>query len=103
MLDVQSTSRLSQTSVLGHRIVRSRQTYRELIALVPEALSALSRTCLLSFYSVNDIDAALRFERCFICGHYGAFLFLPTCDRCCCECLQYSPFVRLITPRNIMR
>lgn len=103
MLDVQSIVRLSRTSVAGNLVVRSHQTYRDLVALAPEALSALSRTDLLGFYSVTDIHAALRAERCFACSRYGAFLFLPTCERCCWGCLRTSPLVRLIRPRQIMR
>jgi hypothetical protein len=102
MLDVQSIVRLSCTSVSGNLIVRSHQPYRDLLALAPEALSALSRTWLLNVYSAPEIHAALRAERCFICSQYGAFLFLPTCERCCWDCLYSSPLTRLITPRQIM-
>jgi hypothetical protein len=53
----------------------------------PRVLAALGQTGLISLHSADTLYGALLSEPCVSCREYGAFLFLPTCERCCYECL----------------
>ncbi|KAH6723475.1 F-box domain-containing protein [Leptodontidium sp. MPI-SDFR-AT-0119] len=82
-----SLSHLSRVSLQGNEVVRSLPAYRSLMEHAPHALAALGRTRLISLHSANALYGTLLSEQCISCGEYGAFLFLPTCERCCYECL----------------
>lgn len=88
MLDMRSLSRFSQVSLRGHAVVQSSAAYRELLSYAPEAMSALSQTRLLRYHSASMLQASLHSEKCVSCGRFGVYLFLPTCERCCYECLE---------------
>ena len=87
MLDFRSLSRLSRVSLQGNEVVTSLPAYRNLIEHALHALAALGHTRLISLHSANALYGTLLSEQCISCGEYGAFLFLPTCERCCYECL----------------
>jgi len=87
MLDFRSLSHLSRVSLQGNEVVRSLPAYRNLMKNAPHALAALGHTSLISLHSANALYGTLLSEQCISCGEYGAFLFLPTCERCCYECL----------------
>jgi hypothetical protein len=87
MLDFQSLSYLSRVSLQGNEVVRSLLAYRNLMEHAPHTLAALGQTRLISLHSANALYGTLLSEQCISCGEYGPFLFLPTCERCCYECL----------------
>ncbi|MCJ1261105.1 hypothetical protein MMC22_000969 [Lobaria immixta] len=62
-------------------------------------LIALSRTNLIKFHTAAAMYAALLSDKCVSCQKYAAFLFLPTCERCCYECLKSKRSLRVITIR----
>lgn len=105
-LDPQSLSRLSRTcrgaSALLLLLPDAFPAYARLLAHAGEALAALAGTGLIRVHPVSHLDAALRSWRCGTCdgGGYGAFLFLPACERCCWQCLQYSRD-RLVVPPGV--
>lgn len=102
MLDFQSLSHLSRVSLQGNEVVRSLPAYRSLMEHAPHALAALGRTRLISLQSANALYGTLLSEQCISCGEYGAFLFLPTCERCCYECLCRNQSLWLI-PTTLAR
>lgn len=53
----------------------------------PQALATLGKTRSIRYHSAATIYATLLSADCISCGNYGAFLFLPTCERCCYHCL----------------
>lgn len=97
-LDLKSISRVSRVSRRGNVIVKSLAAYRNLLDKAPEALAALSQTKLLGVHSVTQLQDTLRSDRCATCPEYGTYLFLPTCERCCWECLYLNPAWRVISP-----
>lgn len=103
MLDVQSAARFSRVSFQGRALVLSQYAYRDLAMFVPRVLSALGRLGLAHLHSIDQLHGALQSERCATCIEYGAFLFLPTCERCCWECLRYHPSLRLISLKEAKR
>ncbi|KAI1823702.1 F-box domain-containing protein [Xylaria intraflava] len=98
MLDIQSIARFARVSLEGNMLVKSQRPYRDLVTFAPHVLLALGRMGLIGLHSVAELHASLRTEQCTACTQYGAFLFLPTCERCCWECLRYNPSLRVLLP-----
>jgi len=98
MLDIQSIVRFASLSFQSKTFVQSHQAYRDLVIFAPHVLVALSRVGLLSLHSVSELYTALRAKQCATCTEYGAFLFLPTCERCCWQCLRDNPSFRMLLP-----
>ncbi|KAI1312068.1 F-box domain-containing protein [Xylaria venustula] len=98
-LDFQSAIRFSRVSAQGRNVLYHFPAYRDVIKHAPHALAALSQTKLLHLHSASKLHNALRAERCATCPEYGAYLFLPTCERCCWPCLYYKP-TRQVVPRT---
>lgn len=96
LLDFRSLSRISRTSFLGKMIIESLPAYRDLMEFAPHTLSALGKTGLISVHSSAILHAELLSMHCVSCRKYGAFLFLPTCERCCYECLRRNQSLRVI-------
>lgn len=90
MLDFQSLLHVSRVSLLGQVVVQPLPAYRDLMEHAPHTLAALGRTGLLGLHPATVLHATLLSEICVSCGGYGAFLFLPTCERCCYECLRMN-------------
>lgn len=99
-LDVRSLLRFSQTCYRANGLVGSLSSYRNLLNHAPDALAALSRTKIIHWHSISQLHTVLRSPRCETCPGYGAFLFLPTCDRVCWQCLQFRK-ERLVVLRVI--
>ena len=96
LLDFRSLSRLAQVCHGARGVVGSLPAYRDLVKHASKALIALSRTKLITFHSAASIYAVLHSENCLSCQNYGPFLFLPTCERCCYECLHRDRSLRVI-------
>ncbi|KAH8760417.1 hypothetical protein F5883DRAFT_140185 [Diaporthe sp. PMI_573] len=101
-LDVRSLTRFSQTCCQAQRVVGSLSSYRNLLSHAPDALAALSGIKAIHLHSISQLHAVLRSPRCETCPEYGAFLFLPTCDRACWQCLQFRK-ERLVVPIGVAR
>jgi hypothetical protein len=91
-LDLQSLSRVLQTCLKGKIIVEKLPAYRDLMTYASDIFTALSQMGIIHVHSASTIHAALRTDRCVVCGEYGENLFLPTCDRACqaCHCSNYA-------------
>ena len=87
VLDFQTLSHISRTCSRGVEVVESMPQYRDLRRHTPRAMAALGLTRLIRHHSAAALHAALLSAHCASCGEYGPFLFLPTCERCCFECL----------------
>ncbi|KAF4468586.1 hypothetical protein FALBO_4523 [Fusarium albosuccineum] len=98
LLDFQSLSRLSRVSVMGKDVVEDLPVYRDVMEHAPEALAALGQTRLLSCHPAALLQHTLRQSKCVSCFSFGGFLFLPTCERICFECLYENQALRMTTP-----
>ena len=113
-LDCHSLSRLSQVSLRSKEVVESLPAYRELLVNAPRVLVALGKTQLLKHHSAGLLRQTLRSNQCVSCFEFGGFLFLPTCERACYQCLRQNPALRVtmveiakkyfnLTTQNIQR
>lgn len=99
-LDFWSLALFSRVSVQGKHALLSSPWYRDLMSHAPHALAALAQTKIIRRHSVSELVAALRTQRCATCPEYGAYLFLPACERCCWQCMVAKP-TRQVIPANI--
>lgn len=100
LLDFQSLSRLSRVSWLIRSLVEQSPAYRDLMGFAPQALTALGKTGLLRYHSASQLRHVLRSPtgNCASCGiHFGGYLFLPTCERTCFDCLRVNFGLRVTT------
>ncbi|KAI1738568.1 hypothetical protein F4680DRAFT_425483 [Xylaria scruposa] len=88
LLDFQSLSRISRVSLRGKAVVENLPAYREMMQHAPQTLAALGQTRLLSYHSSSLLRQTLRSAKCVSCFEFGGFLFLPTCERVCFQCLH---------------
>ncbi|KAF6838028.1 F-box domain-containing protein [Colletotrichum plurivorum] len=99
-LDLPSLAVFARVSHGANDMIRSLRQYQDLLAFAPEAVEALRRTGVIRFHSAAHLHDALRSRRCATCIELGEFLFLPTGERCCWQCLRDHPFLRMISPRE---
>ena len=89
---------------LNHRskfLVESLPQYRGTVAHAPNALRAILSTGLASHFSIEDLYSALCWQGCFLCGSFGAYLYLLSCRRCCWLCLAEASDA-LPIPRDVV-
>lgn len=99
-LDLLSLAGFARVSHRANDVIHSLRQYQDLLAFAPQAIAALRRTGLIRVHSTAHLHDALRSQRCATCIEYGDFLFLPTGERCCWQCLRDHPFLRMISPRE---
>jgi hypothetical protein len=97
-MDFKSLSAFSRESVRACNVVRALPAYHEIMEHAKGALSVLAATGLLAHYSAASLRRALRSPRCAGCSGFGAFLFLPTCQRACVECLTQKEAFQVAPP-----
>lgn len=97
-LDFRSLSRVLRLSWKGKAVVEALPVYRQVMEHCPTLLTALGQTRLLSFHSGPSILQTLRSDQCASCSYFGGFIFLPTCERICFECLRENVAFWIITP-----
>ncbi|KAK3291596.1 uncharacterized protein B0H64DRAFT_469432 [Chaetomium fimeti] len=100
-LDFKSLSAFSRVSVAACNAVRALPAYRELLEHAGGALSVLGKTGLLAHHSVSSLRSALRSPYCAVCSRFGAFLFMPTCQRACAECLTRELEFMVDSPAHV--
>ncbi|KAH6973860.1 hypothetical protein BKA56DRAFT_464028, partial [Ilyonectria sp. MPI-CAGE-AT-0026] len=97
LLDLQSLSRLSRVSLKGKRAVEALRSYRDVMRYSPSILGALGATRLLQIHSAALLRQVLLEGQCVSCFEFGAFLFLPTCERVCFDCLHENHALHMTT------
>ncbi|KAK2866809.1 hypothetical protein FQN49_003512 [Arthroderma sp. PD_2] len=96
-LDFQSLSRLSRVSRRGRAVVETLPIYRDLMKYIPDTLKALGQSQLLSHFPADKLLTILCSKACVACGNFGAFLFLPSGERCCEMCLDNNQSLWVIS------
>ena len=87
-LDLRSLCRFMVTSFRVKEMVESMFIYRNMLKHASPTLIVLGKTNLASYHSVLDLYSAMLSGDCVSCHRFGAFLFLPTCERACLNCLH---------------
>ncbi|KAJ0165426.1 hypothetical protein CTA2_11296 [Colletotrichum tanaceti] len=102
-LDFLSLADFARVSYRANDLIHSQRSYQDLVNFAPQALSALRRAGLIRLHSAAHLHDALRSRQCATCIEHGAFLFLPTGERCCWQCLRDHPSLRMILPQEAKR
>ena len=87
-LGLRSLVNVKRTCLRGAVLVESLPEFRDLVRHAPDALAALGCTGLLQHHSARTLHHVLLSSQCVSCLGFGPYLFLPTCERCCHDCLQ---------------
>ncbi|KAI8718032.1 F-box domain-containing protein [Fusarium sp. LHS14.1] len=96
-LDFQSLLRFTQVCLRAKLTVESMPAYAEMRRHAGEALMALGETRLLRYHSAALLRQTLRSPYCVSCFDFGGFLFLPTCERVCFECMHKNRGLHMMT------
>ncbi|KAL6364763.1 hypothetical protein LRP88_00735 [Fusarium phalaenopsidis] len=96
-LDFQSLLRFTGVCLRGKLAVESMPAYAEMRRHAGDALIALGKTRLLRYHSAALLRQTLRSIQCASCFDFGGFLFLPTCERVCFECMHKNRGLHMMT------
>ena len=72
-------------------VVHASLPYKNLVRHAPHAIAALIRTRVGSHFTVDEVFHTFCTPSCYVCGRFGAFLWIPECIRCCFPCLRAAP------------
>ncbi|KAK4119266.1 hypothetical protein N657DRAFT_582078, partial [Parathielavia appendiculata] len=100
-LDFPSLSRLSRVSLRANSVVLNLPAYRIVMKHAAGPLAVLTKTELLPYHSAAQLSKALRSSQCVLCQQVAAFLFLPTCERACGNCLSRKLAFALALPDQV--
>ncbi|TPX11405.1 uncharacterized protein E0L32_007824 [Thyridium curvatum] len=87
-LDFQSLCSFMAASFRTKELVESMVPYQDLLKSASSTLIVLGKANLAGHHKVRDLHSALLSEGCVSCRRFGAFVFLPTCERACLSCLH---------------
>ncbi|CAF9935144.1 hypothetical protein IMSHALPRED_010123 [Imshaugia aleurites] len=96
-LDLGTLTLLRSISRRTNLLVDSLPAYQKVVTHCPNGLRALLSTRAAQYFTAYDLYNALRAQDCFLCGRFGAFLYLLECQRCCWQCLTSSKNLLPIT------
>ncbi|EJP70738.1 F-box domain protein [Beauveria bassiana ARSEF 2860] len=96
-LDMQSLFKLRQTSLGSREWVDSLHQYQMVVSHGLNLFCALLRTRLADSVSLAGFYSILCTEACELCGEFTGYISLLTWKRCCFQCLQVAPELRLQT------
>ncbi|KFX88233.1 hypothetical protein O988_09100 [Pseudogymnoascus sp. VKM F-3808] len=102
-VDIFTYFRLRQVDRFTRIRLTARQEYQLVAKHGLEGLRGLLRSGCASSFHIMDLYRALTTDRCAICREYGGFLFLLTVTRCCFNCLQSSPRLRVISTSDFAK
>ena len=96
-LDFETLKNVRAVNYCFKALIEAFPPYKYLVKHALNALRALTDTRLIAQFDANQLYSTLRLDRCVCCNEFGPFLFLPTCERCCFNCLRDNSSLRLMT------
>ena len=100
LLDIHTLTLMQSLNHRSKLLVESLPEHREIVTHVPNALRALLSIELAPRFTLLQLCRELRAQKCFICGSFGAYLYLLQCRRCCLVCLTGAFNVLPIAPSS---
>ena len=96
VFDLPSLCSLWAVSLRTKELVESIPMAGDLFKHASQTLVVLKKTNLTRNLNVEDLYSTLQSENCASCHQSGAFLFLPTCERACLNCLHRARRFRVM-------
>ena len=91
LLNVESLAQFSLTCFKGKAFVEGLPAYKAMMKYMTGTMVALREVGRLNYHSVDAYHQALRCDKCSACGtELAGYLFLPTCQRTCWNCLKVN-------------
>ncbi|KAM0548442.1 hypothetical protein ACHAPJ_009928 [Fusarium lateritium] len=100
-MDIISFHHFRQVSRYTRAVATKIPEYQQVLQHGPEGIDALLQTGLGNEYSYKSLYNVLVTPNCELCGSFGGLLFLPTCTRCCYNCLKTAPELAILEKRHI--
>jgi hypothetical protein len=101
-LDFPSILRFSHISIRGRAVVKSQPEFKQILLSAGHILGVLSKVGVHERFSVFELHAELRSDRCAFCEYrYGDFLFVLLAKRCCYACISRHPALQLMSWADI--
>ncbi|KAK6710971.1 hypothetical protein SNK05_005404 [Fusarium graminearum] len=101
LLDVKSFHNFRDTSHQLRCIANGIPQYRHVAQHGFEGIKALARTGLSPHVTYDNLYRVLNTEKCTMCGEFGSLLFLPTCTRCCYNCLREESELAVVENHHV--
>lgn len=102
LLDLHTLTLIQSLNHRSKLLVSSLPQHREIVTHAPNALRAMLSTGLAPHFTIHHLSRALRAQDCFLCGSFGACLYLLECRRYCWPCLAEA-FDTLPVAREFVR
>lgn len=96
-LDLASVLAFRHVSVRAANAVSSTRQYRLIVAYALDAFCAALRTDVADRITLDEFYEMLCESECGCCSTFAPFIFLPTLDRCCYDCIESFAFEQNIT------
>jgi len=90
-LDIASLLALRRTNRRGLQIVASLPEFVRVVKHMTSHIQRLFQLELATNFTIIDLHTVLTTERCFSCGRFGGYVFLPNLTRCCFNCPWTDP------------
>ncbi|KAJ5929337.1 hypothetical protein N7454_007185 [Penicillium verhagenii] len=105
LLDIRSVFELRHVNHRAEQIVAKSSGYEVSVKYAIETLHVMLKTKAASFVTLSSFAELLCTKNCYLCGHFGSFLFLPTFKRCCFRCIDmgHLPRLRKISKTHLKR
>ncbi|KAI8623514.1 hypothetical protein F5Y19DRAFT_458129 [Xylariaceae sp. FL1651] len=94
-MDMRSLFAFRQVNRRARQVANSLQEYRLVASHGLDMYCALLRTQTAANISLSDFYHMLCIKACAFCGMFAKFVFLPTWNRCCFNCLHLAPEVKM--------
>jgi len=91
LMDYKSILALGQTCYHARVLVSQHSMLRLLLKHCPNVFPALHALGIIYWSSIKHVIVELQSSKCRGCGETGTYLFLPTIERVCSNCLRRNP------------
>lgn len=99
-LDLQSLTVLRRVSRRSRHAVDTLPQYQSIRTHGPELLRAALSLKLSNSTTLSKLYGALTTASCFLCGDFGAFVYMLSCNRVCFLCLTQRPELLPMVPSH---
>ncbi|KAF5588516.1 hypothetical protein FPANT_6591 [Fusarium pseudoanthophilum] len=96
-LDLLSHFRFRHVNRRSRVLASGLREYKAVVRHGIEGFRGMLRSRLATHFTFGDMYRALIHEACSFCKNFGGFLYLPTAARCCFECIENAPELRVIS------
>lgn len=99
-VDLKSLTSLRSVNRRARLTIDALWQYNEIVTYAPNSLRAILNINVGALISCRQLHRELCSQECVTCGHFGAFLYLLSCNRVCYVCLVETPQFLPLTQKH---